>query len=377
MRVCYFGTYRTEYARNQISIEGLRQAGIEVTECHVKLWKGVEDRVRIATGGWLHPTFWLRVLSVYLKLFKRYRQVGRYDILIVGYPGHFDVFLARLLSWLRQKPLVWDVLNSMYLITLERGILQRRPFVAKLIWWLEKAACQLPDLLILDTQDFVHWFHHNFGTNTARFRLVPIGADERFFHPIQSPPKTNSKFVVIYYGSYIPNHGVQVVVSAAHLLQSDTAIHFEMIGTGPDLPKAREFAEHLSLQNITFTDWLERDQLAQRIAAADLVLGAFGNTQQMRLTNNNKIFEGFAMRKPVISSKSPALPTNLQHLIHLYLCEPSSPHSLAEGIQILKANRVICQNLADQGYRIFQEHFDVSHIGCKFAAHLRELVGIY
>ena len=37
MRVCYFGTYRAEYSRNQIMIEGLRRNGVEVIECHETL----------------------------------------------------------------------------------------------------------------------------------------------------------------------------------------------------------------------------------------------------------------------------------------------------------------------------------------------------
>jgi hypothetical protein len=33
---------------------------------------------------------------------------------LVGYLGHFDVFPARLLSWLRRKPLVFDAFVSLY-----------------------------------------------------------------------------------------------------------------------------------------------------------------------------------------------------------------------------------------------------------------------
>jgi hypothetical protein len=30
MRICYFGTYRANYSRNVIMVEGLRRAGVEV-----------------------------------------------------------------------------------------------------------------------------------------------------------------------------------------------------------------------------------------------------------------------------------------------------------------------------------------------------------
>jgi len=52
MIVCYFGTYRQNYSRNKNMIAALRSVGVEVKECHVPLWHGVEDRVAVTSGGW-------------------------------------------------------------------------------------------------------------------------------------------------------------------------------------------------------------------------------------------------------------------------------------------------------------------------------------
>ena len=52
LRICYFGTYRANYTRNQILLKGLRaQEGAEVYECHATLWYGIEDRVEQVPGG--------------------------------------------------------------------------------------------------------------------------------------------------------------------------------------------------------------------------------------------------------------------------------------------------------------------------------------
>ena len=374
LRVCYFGTYRAEYARNQILIEGLRRVGAEVVECHEALWRGVEDRVQTASGGWKKPSFWWRVILAYAKLLKRYRKVGEYDILVVGYPGHFDVFLGRLLSSRRGKPLVWDVLNSLYLITSERGIQKRSPFTVSLIRWVERRALRLPDLLLLDTPQFIAWFEQTHQIDRRNFRLVQIGADDRFFQPIEPPLQTpDSRFRVIYYGSYIPNHGVEIIIEAARLLR-DEAIDFEMVGEGPDLPGAQSLAKAYHLNHVHFKRWLPREQLAQQIAEADVVLGVFGLTQQNLLTNNNKIYEGFAMRKAVITARTPALPEQLVHGVHLFLCERGDAASLAEAIRALHADPSLRQRLAENGYRIFRAGFDVTHIGQQFAAHLEELL---
>jgi glycosyltransferase involved in cell wall biosynthesis len=344
-------------------------------ECHTPLWHGVEDRVQAASGGWMNPAFWWRILRTYAQLMMNYRRVGEYDVLVVGYPGHMDVFPAWLLAWLRRKPLVWDVLNSLYLITIERGIQQRSRLTVELIRRIERLACRLPDMLLLDTQQFIEWFGETHHIDTSSFRIVQIGADDRYFSPIEShQPEQNAitGFRVIYYGSYIPNHGVEAILQAARLLAQEGVV-FEMIGTGPDLPKASALAQEYSLENVTFIDWLDRPELVAQIARSDLVLGVFGATQQNLLTNNNKIYEGFAMCKPVVSARTPALPHELEHGVHLYLCRRGDPQSLADAIRVLRANPELRQQMAENGRRIFHQQFDVTQIGRQFARHLEEL----
>ena len=90
-------------------------------------------------AGWRRAS--VRALAAYAQLLWRYLRVGHYDVLLVGYPGQLDVFLAHLLSRLSRKPLVWDVLNSLYLICVERGIAARHPRSARLLRPLEKQAC--------------------------------------------------------------------------------------------------------------------------------------------------------------------------------------------------------------------------------------------
>lgn len=374
LSVCYFGTYLQEYSRNQIMIEGLRQAGVDVIECHEPLWRGIEDRVQAASGGWLRPTFIWRALRTYWHLLRRYRRVDDYDILVVGYPGQLDVFLARLLTWLRHKPLVWDIFMSTYLVALERGLDKRSRFTIGLLNRLEWAACRLPDLLILDTSEYVAWFGKTHGIPKQRFRLVPTGADDRIFHTLPSPMLENRAFHVIYYGTFIRNHGVEHMVEAARLLADDPDIQFELIGDGPEREKAQEIVNRYHLSNVTFVEWLEKAELVKRVAQADVCLGAFGATPQSLMTVQNKIYEGLAMAKPVITGDSPAVRQALIHGEQVYLCERENPISLAEAIRTLKGNPDLCRRLGQNGYRIFCDKFDVNHVGQIFASHLEEVL---
>jgi glycosyltransferase involved in cell wall biosynthesis len=369
--VCYFGTYRAEYSRNQIMIEGLRRAGVNVIECRAQLWTGIEDRVQAASGGWIRPHFFVRVIQAYLDLLRRYCAVDDYDVMVVGYPGQLDVYLARLLTWLRRKPLAWDVFMSIYLIALERGLDKRSALTVWAIRQIERLACHLPDLLILDTAEYVEWFHRTHHVDPGRFRLVPTGADDRVYRVAQAAQPDPNYFTLIYYGTFIPNHGVLTIVKAARLLTDDPAIRFVLIGRGPDKDSAAALIQQHNLKNVTFVDWVERDELPARVAEADVCLGVFGSTPQSLMTVQNKIYEALAMRKPIITGDSPTVRAALQHLVHVYLVERDNPQTLAHAIRALKCDPGLRHRLAENGYRVFHEQFDLTHIGHRYAAHLR------
>jgi glycosyltransferase involved in cell wall biosynthesis len=371
LRVCWFGTWREEYSRNRILIEGLRRNGVEVIECHARLWGGVEDRVKLAGGGWSGPRFLLKALGAYLGLAFRFFRTGSWDALVLGYPGPFDAYLARPLAWLRRKPLVLDAFMSPWLIAFERGLTVKAPLTARLLHALERGGLALPDLIIQDTADYAAWMKGAFGVRQDRVRLVPTGADSTLFYP-RPPPPSDGRFHVMYAGTFIPNHGVPDMLLAAALLKDDPDIRFTFIGEGPD--KAEAMALGKGLESVSFEGWLEPVQLADRIAAADLSLGAFGMTPQSLMTVQNKIYEALAMARPVVSGDSPAIRAALTHGEHIWLCPRRDPAALASAIRHLKADPALRERLGRLGRERFLEIGTVEAVGKVLRKHLEELV---
>lgn len=362
MIVCYFGTYRKEYSRNKIMIAALQSAGFEVKECHVSLWHGIEDRVNITIGGWRSPKFWWRAVKAYIKLLWQYQKVGEYDVLMVGYPGQVDVFLARILADLKKKPLVWDVFMSLYLIAIERKLDQKKHSSVKLIRGIEARALRKPDLLIQDTAEYVKWFQQEYGINPERFRLVPTGADDRIFKPLPEAKEGDSLFHVLYYGTFIPNHGVMHIVKAAQLLQDEHQIFFDMIGDGPEKKSAEEFVLNNGLENVRFYEWMPQENLLEHINTADVCLGAFGDTPQSLMTVQNKIYECMAVGKPVITGRSPAVENNFKEDHHIISVD-RNPFSIAEGVKYLHQNQKQKEIIAEAGKNLFYSKYDLVNLG--------------
>ena len=261
LRVCYFGTYRQQYGRNQILMNGLRANGVDLYECHQPLWQGSEDRVSRAAGKWLDLPFLWRIVKAYLSLIRKHYHAPPYDVMMLGYPGEFDTFLGRLLSWTRRKPLALDHIMSLYLIAIERGLHQKSPLTVKFIRAAEWVSLRLCDLIICDTEGYRDYHCKTYSLTADRFRLVPAGADDRLFFPRPEVTPPTDRFRVMYHGTFLYSHGVETIVAAAALLKDRADIEFLFCGTGPEEPHIRQLAEESGADNIVFTGWVERPEM--------------------------------------------------------------------------------------------------------------------
>jgi len=374
LTVCFFGTYRQEYSRNQILIKSLRRAGVRVIECHEPFWQGESDRVQAASGGWLQPGFLWRAVRAYTRLFFRALGLKDYQVLLTGYPGQVDVFAARLVAWLARKPLVWDIYMSTYQLAKERGLGAKSPFTLGLLRRVEAAASRLPDQLELDTPAHAAWYQATFGRPAAGFWLLPAGADESIFQPASEKPNPTTALQVIYYGTFIPNHGVPFIIEAARCLADQPGIRFELIGDGPQRKECVDLVARCGLPNVTFTGWMDKNELAQHAAQADVLLGAFGQTPMSKMTVQNKVFEGLALARPVITGDSPAIRQAFQNGVHLLTCSRDDPHSLAEAIISLAGDLELRQRLAENGHAEYLAHYTTQALGQQLRQHLEGLV---
>jgi len=295
--------------------------------------------------------------------------------MMLGYPGQFDAYLGRFLSWWRGKPMALDLYMSLYLIAVERGLVAKSPFTGELIRRLEQLGLYFCDVIICDTEGYRTYHHSTYATPKDKFRFVPAGADERLFYPRQHVERDNhDQFVVAYHGTFLPSHGIETIIETAELLQTQSDIHFLFFGTGPEEEKIRQLVSEKGLTNVTFSGWIERNAMANELATVDICLGVFGTTKQSRITVQNKIWEGLAMALPVISGASPTVSETLVDREEIYLVERENPADLARAITDLQQNESLRQRLAQQGFQKFSQHHTLHALGSQLQTHLMEVV---
>jgi len=373
--VCYFGTYRSEYSRNRIMIKGLRKNNVEVIECHENLWTGIEDRVKAVEHGIINPNLWKRMIGAYFRLFKKFKNLPDFDVLVVGYPGQFDVFFAKLLTIFKKKPIIWDVFMSIYLISKERNLHLKNPISVKLLKIIEHLALRLPEKLIIDTKQYADWFYRNYKIPFEKFCIIPTGADDDVFcldQYVEYQPK--EKFIVLYYGTYIPNHGVPYMIEAAKYLNNDSTITFQFIGEGPELDVCQKLIKKYNLQNVELYSWMEQEELKKYIREADIVLGAFGNTPQSLMTIQNKIYEGMAMGKVVITGDSETISDQFENYNEIILCDRDNPKDLSDKIIFVVNNQKLLHTISSNAHSLFSENFALGKNGKRFLNVIKDLI---
>ena len=356
LRVCYFGTYRANYSRNQIFLKGLRSQGVEVYECHANLWRGIADRVDQASGGWRRPGFWLRIVRAYWQLLRAHGRIPPYDVMLIGYPGQFDTFLGKYLARRRGKRMALDLYMSLYLIAEERGLVEKSPTTGKVIRKLESLGLHQPDLIISDTAEYVDYHCRTYGLTPDRFQLVPAGADDSFFYrrPDIQPP--DDRFRLIYFGTFIHNHGVPVIIKAAKLIEDHSDIHIELYGEGPERSVSEDLAKDMGLENVSFHGWTEKAELAEETARSHACLGAFGETKQSMMTVQNKIWEAMSVGRPVISGDSPTMQDTFTDREQVYLVDRNDPAALADGILDLASHPGFTKRMGEAAWQRAQEN---------------------
>ena len=399
LRVCYFGTYSMEegYPRNRVIIEGLRRNGVDVAECHEDFWKDTSQKLEgVKAGSGLIKALF-RLLITYSKLISKFRRVGDYDAIIVGYAGHIDIFLAKALNLLRRKPIIFDAFLSLYdTAVMDRQIVRHGSLKAKLLRLLDTWSCRLADVVLLDTKAHVDYFVQEFGLPAEKFFAVPVGSalpvipskegiqanglalDSCFRRNndlrSQITDKVHVYFEVLYFGSYIPLHGVDVIIKAAKILQGEKDIVFTLIGKGQLLPEMKQLASDLGLKNVNFIErFVEEEELTNYIRQADICLGIFGQTEKALRVIPCKVYNCLALGKPVITAKTPATEVVLTHGDNAFLCRPGAPESLSEAILTLRNDKSLCEHIAHSGREYFENNFSFKAIGTRVITILKSL----
>ncbi len=335
MRALYFGTYDRAYPRNAQVISALRGAGVEVVEQHRAVW---ERRHNWSVG----PRQLLRMVEAEWSL-RRVSEPGRSaDVLIVGYPGHFDLPTARRVA--RGRPVVFNPLVSLHdTLVDDRGRFREGSPTASLIHLTDRRAFRRANVVVADTEAHATFFRARFGLPPDRVEVCLVGAEDRLFSP---GPRSNGPFQALFVGKLIPLHGLETILAAASLAPE---IPFRIVGSGQ-----LESLLETRPANVAWAPWVEYDRLPSELHRAGCALGIFGTGAKAARVIPNKAFQAIACGTPLITADTPAARELLTDGQDALLVPPGNPEALAQAVRRLAGDPALGVDIGAGGRATYE-----------------------
>lgn len=336
-RLAIWGTYDTGKPRVRMLIEASRRLDPHLTAVNRNPWAGIEDKSQVS-GIFA----WLRVLMAWIAsypiLLYSYLRMPRHDVVIVPYLGNIDVLLLWPLARLRGTKICWDMFISLYdTVVDDRQLLPKTGWRARLLHCAESASVRAADLVLMDTLEHAKYVTDLYKLSPDSVQAVWVGAETRLFCKTPLPMRQGA-VRVLFYGQFIPLHGLETVVAAIHDIQARPdapEIHFTIIGSGQEATKIDRLIAEQGLHNIQRVAWVDYAELPHWISEADICLGIFAGKGKSQRVIPNKVFQILATGRPLITCDSPAIREIVQPGKAICLVKPGDPASLAEHLVML------------------------------------------
>jgi len=274
----------------------------------------------------------LRKLADLHRQWKRVRKEA--DAMLVTFPGHYLMPFAWLMTRLPHKPLFFDAFLSLHdSIVDDRRLVSRRNPYAWFLYGVDFFSCHLADRVFLDTSTHRQFFLRRFHLRPERVGMIELESRDDLFTPRKEPMVPRPTFEVFFYGTYIPLQGIEHILHAARIVhETNTAVHFTLVGGGQKAQEMRALAKELRLPNVTFVPFTPLEELPRMLRNADLALGIFGTTDKAARVIPHKVIDAVACGVPVLTRDSPAIRERYDGNPCVLLCTPGDPEAIARVI---------------------------------------------
>ena len=176
-----WGTYDTGKPRVRLMLQCLRQIDPALRTIHAPVWDGVEDKSGLAaglSGSWRVLAIAVRWLLAYPPLVWRFLTAPRPNVVVIGYLGLADVLVLAPLARLRGVPVVWDAFLSLYdTYARDRAMAATGSITARVVRALERLACRLADLVVLDTRAHAALFAELYAVPDSKLEIRAVEYD--------------------------------------------------------------------------------------------------------------------------------------------------------------------------------------------------------
>lgn len=306
-----------------------------------------------AKGFLRYPEVLLKLIWVRLK--------KNPDTFVVTFRGYEILPFVKTVCF--NKSIIFDeFINPIEWAVHEHKKLKKDGVVARLVRWIYRRNLMNVAKILTDTQVHANYSSELLNIPVNNYAVIPVGTDESIFRPQISKINSHTQFVVFYYGSMLPLHGIDIVCSSAiKVAYTDDSVRFVIIGGNKETKKLIEQAIKEGA-NIEYKKWVNYSDLPNEISRSDLCLGGpFGNTIQSNMVITGKTYQFLASQKPTVVGKIVGS-TGFVNRYNVLIVKQGDSDELTKTILWAKANKKHLARIAKNGRQLFDSSYSTSQI---------------
>ena len=205
--------------------------------------------------------------------------------------------------------------------------------------------------------------------------MIPNVSDLELFRPEREDSECfldtdDDDFVCVFAGAHGIANGLDDVLAAAKLLHQD-GIHdvkFVFVGDGKRKPELIRRANEAGLDNCIFLDPVPREELARKLASADVGLMILANVEGFQYgTSPNKFFDYISAGLPVIANYPGWLAAQVTERKSGLAIPSEEPGSFVDAVLELKSKPILVREIGKRARELARSEFSLEQLSNRFA----------
>lgn len=293
-------------------LRGLRaHPAMDLRECSHPLpaWprKGVSARLCALLQG----------LTCHLRALCDLRRMAPDAVIYVPYPALGLLFLWSLLPKRPHQRIVADAFISLHdTVVTDRKLLRPASMAARLLYFCERRALLAADAVVVDSEENTRFIAQSLRLPAARIHAIGLCIDEDAYaaREVADPAPAAELALaarhatpplrVLFTGTFIPLHGIPVILEAMTQLQTREDLEFVLIGDGQEAPLVERFMMRTGAPLRWARHWHNAQQLASEVARAEICLGIFSPGPKADRVGPLKLHAYACMGKAIITAET-------------------------------------------------------------------------
>ena len=304
-------------------------------------------------------------------LFTGLFRLPKHDYILVESPPLFLGKTAYLISRLRGSKMIFNVSDLWPESAEKLGIVTNKTFLS-VATWLEEFLYKKSHLITGQTQGICKDIQTRFPKKDIFW--LPNGVDMKYYVASEKDMTwrnslgfAQDEMLLLYAGIIGHAQGLEVILHAAKILETEKNVKFLILGSGPEREKLIQLKEELQLSNVTFLDAVGKKEMPTIVRSVDAAVIPLKKLDLFLGAIPSKIFENLAMRKPILlgvlgEAKELFIDEGKAGLAF----EPENAEDLALKVRQLISDPEACSRFGNNGYEYVKENFTRDLIAQKF-----------